>query len=222
MDTDVTKEKDIHSKILEGFATGNIDVLVGTQMIAKGHDFPNVTLVGVISADTALNLADFRSSERTFHLLTQVSGRAGRGDVSGRVVIQTYNPNHYCLQDIKTNSFDDFYDREIQTREELFLPPFSKLIQVITKDRRDQRAKDAGDVLCCELQTLLRQTGSLVYGPAPMPVLFLKGKYRWAITIRLPLELWDGAKQKIWECIKRTERTTKVHFYVDVDPVSVL
>ncbi len=222
MDTDITKTKGIHSRILGEFAKCNIDVLIGTQMIAKGLDFPNVTLVGIISADTALNFADFRSSEKTFHLLTQVSGRAGRGIIPGRVVIQTYHPQHYVIRDIKIHSYKDFYSREIESRKELFLPPFSKLLQIISKANKEQKAKDAADTVCYELQTFLRKTGASVVGPAPMPLSFLKSKYRWTVTVRIPEELWESAKTGIWECIKRCEHSTKMRFFIDVDPVSVL
>ena len=123
MDADSTTRKDAHQKILDVFRSGEIDILVGTQMIAKGLDFPNVTLVGVISADTALNLPDFRAGERAFNLLTQVAGRSGRSEAGGDVIIQTYMPEHYSIQAAQGHDYLRFYREEIGYREALLYPP---------------------------------------------------------------------------------------------------
>ncbi len=124
MDVDTTKKKGAHEDLLERFGRGEADILLGTQMIAKGLDFPNVTLVGVLNADTALNLPDFRSSERTFQLLTQVAGRAGRADKEGEVLIQTYNPNHYAIAFAKEQDYEGFYRYEMDIRKNLGYPPY--------------------------------------------------------------------------------------------------
>ena len=133
MDSDTTGAKDAHAKILGQFRRGDIDILIGTQMIAKGLDFPNVTLVGVIYADLSLMMPDFRAAERTFQLLTQVAGRAGRGDVPGEVLIQTYAPFHPAVQSARHADFDTFYDQEIEMRREMRYPPFVRLTTVLFK-----------------------------------------------------------------------------------------
>lgn len=123
MDLDTTKGKYGYEKIIEQFRTQKADILIGTQMVAKGHDFPNVTLVGILAADLTLHIQDFRSSERTFQLLTQVSGRAGRGDLPGKVIVQTYDPEHYSIVAAKNHDFLTFYNQEISIRKELDYPP---------------------------------------------------------------------------------------------------
>lgn len=124
MDVDTTRKKGAHEKLLETFGSGKADILLGTQMIAKGLDFPNVTLVGVLNADTSLNLPDFRSAERTFQLLTQVAGRAGRADKEGEVIIQTYNPSHYAIRFAQQQDYEGFYAYEMGIRRQLAYPPY--------------------------------------------------------------------------------------------------
>mgnify|MGYP000140394176 CR=1 FL=1 len=125
MDVDTTRKKGAHEKLLEAFGSGKADILLGTQMIAKGLDFPNVTLVGVLNADTSLNLPDFRSAERTFQLLTQVAGRAGRADKEGKVIIQTYNPSHYAIRFAQQQDYEGFYAYEMGIRRQLAIRPIS-------------------------------------------------------------------------------------------------
>jgi primosomal protein N' (replication factor Y) len=141
MDRDTTSRKHSHQQILKSLESGKIDILVGTQMIVKGHDFPNVTFVGVVSADTSLHFPDFRSSERTFQLLTQVAGRAGRGEVFGEVVIQTYNPDHYSILKAKDHDFIGFYLEENQFRQALDYPPFSRLVNFRLVGNSEKRTK---------------------------------------------------------------------------------
>ena len=126
MDMDTTKEKDGHEKILSAFADGEADILIGTQMIVKGHDFPNVTLVGILAADLSLYADDYRASERTFQLLTQAAGRAGRAEVPGEVVIQTYDPDHYCIRTAAAQDYERFYEEEIGYRMVAGYPPLKK------------------------------------------------------------------------------------------------
>ena len=128
MDVDTTSRKGAHEKLLNEFEEGKGDILLGTQMIAKGLDYPNITLVGVLNADTMLNLPDFRASERTYQLLTQVAGRAGRHDKPGRVIIQTYNPEHYAIQDVQKNDYLTFYQKEMEYRKIGKYPPYYFLI----------------------------------------------------------------------------------------------
>ncbi len=131
MDVDtVSKKKNSHEEILNKFRNENIDILIGTQMIVKGHHFPNVTLVGVIAADSSLNIDDYRAHERTFQILTQVAGRAGREQLEGNVIIQTYNPENFAIQCAKEQNYDKFYNTEIALREQLKYPPFSDIILI--------------------------------------------------------------------------------------------
>lgn len=143
MDLDTTKGKEGHEKILEEFAGGNADILVGTQMIVKGHDFPNVTLMGILLADLSLYSSDFRAQERTFQLLTQAAGRAGRGDKPGDVVIQTYDPSHYSVQMAVKHDYDGFYEQEIMYRELMDYPPVSNLMAVKVSSKYEKNANDA-------------------------------------------------------------------------------
>ena len=165
MDTDSTSRKDSHENILRAFKKREIDILIGTQMIAKGHDFPNVSLCGVISADTALHIPDFRSSERTFDLLTQVAGRAGRGDVPGRVLIQTFVPHHYAVRSAKDHNFYEFYEKEIALRHELAMPPFSHLVQVVVRGVNEKNV--VRHVLGLAKAFRASARGIDVLGPAP-------------------------------------------------------
>ncbi|MGD9782014.1 MAG: primosomal protein N' [Kiritimatiellia bacterium] len=177
MDSDTTGAKDAHAKILGSFRRGDVDILIGTQMIAKGLDFPNVTLVGVIHADLSLQMPDFRAAERTFQLLTQVAGRAGRGDVSGEVFIQTYAPFHPAVQSARTADFETFFDQEIEFRREMRYPPFTRLTTVLFKGKDeaavDACSKDFAGQLKPKLPTSVRMTG-----PAPAPLAKAKNYFR--------------------------------------------
>jgi primosomal protein N' (replication factor Y) (superfamily II helicase) len=177
MDSDTTEAKDSHAQILGKFRRGDLDILIGTQMIAKGLDFPNVTLVGVVMADLSLQMPDFRAAERTFQLLTQVSGRAGRGDVPGEVLIQTYSPFHPAVQSARNADFDGFYDQEIEMRREMGYPPFRRLTTVLF------RGKEEGDVAACSKDFAARLKLGIsdavrLAGPAPAPLAKAKGYHR--------------------------------------------
>jgi primosomal protein N' (replication factor Y) len=188
MDSDTTGAKDAHAQILGPFRRGDIDILIGTQMIAKGLDFPNVTLVGVIYADLSLMMPDFRAAERTFQLLTQVAGRAGRGDVPGEVLIQTYVPFHPAVQSARNADFDTFFDQEIEMRREMRYPPFTRQTTVLYKGA-DEKAVDACSKEFAE-QLKTRLPGSVrLTGPAPAPLAKAKGLHRaqlmlWAVSAR--------------------------------------
>jgi len=226
MDRDTTSRKRSHYQILKRLETGDTDILVGTQMIVKGHDFPNVTCVGVVSADTALHFPDFRSSERTFQLLTQVAGRAGRGSVSGEVVIQTFNPDHYSILRAKDHDFVGFYQEEIQFRKALGYPPFSRLINFRLTGNSERRTKAAAEQMETIAQSLLErkdEKGIEILGPCTAPFAKMRGKYRWQMLAkgksypsvhqfarRLALQLEEEIKGK------------GVHLDVDVDPVFIL
>ena len=189
MDRDTTTRKGSVLKLLKGLKNNTIDILVGTQMIAKGHDFPNITLVGIICADLSLSLPDFRAGERTFQLLAQVSGRAGRGNVSGRVILQTFNPEHFSILSAKTQDFKAFYNKEIHFRKSLKYPPFSRMVQIKIsgndKEKTRQHALAVGN-LC---NTLKKNNKSFiksieVLGPIEAPLPRIAKQYRWQILLK--------------------------------------
>ncbi len=188
MDSDTTSSRGSHGRILQALGRGEIDILVGTQMITKGHDFPGVTLVGVISADTTLNMPDFRAAERTFQLLTQVSGRGGRGESPGAVVIQTLNPGHYAIQRTRTHDFAGFYGDEIALRRDLGYPPFSRMINLIVSGTgKEQVEKGAGRLgqRAARLAAGDDFKGRLtVIGPMEAPLGKVRGRYRRQLLVR--------------------------------------
>jgi primosomal protein N' (replication factor Y) len=222
LDRDTARRRGAHERILQEFASGAIDTLIGTQMVAKGHDFPNVTLVGVISVDAGLGLPDFRAAERTFQLLTQVAGRAGRGDSPGRVIIQTYYPEHYALQFAQAQDYEGFYRREIQFRQALHYPPVTTLIQVIVHHRRFERAQAIATELVHQLRVAdpLGQVRTL--GPAPAPRSRLRGEYRLQILLKTRQRLAaHHALQQALDAL-RAAGTDTYAIAVDVDPVDVM
>jgi len=185
MDRDTLKRKDDYRRILTDFRTGKLDILVGTQMIAKGLHFPNVTLVGVLYADLSLHMPDFRAGERTFQLLTQVSGRAGRGDVEGEVFVQSFTPFHPAIQYARRHDFLGFYDQEIEFREQLKYPPLARVALLTLKGRNEDKVKFTADALRKELDRRLSAWRDLVIaGPAPAPLLRAESYYRHQIMLR--------------------------------------
>ncbi len=184
IDRDTTGKRKSFEEVLMSFSRGEIDMLVGTQMLAKGHDFPNVTLVGVISVDAGLALPDFRSAEKTFQLLTQVAGRAGRGNLAGRVLIQTFHPEHYALRHANTQSYEDFYAEEIRFRKNLNYPPFVALASILIKHPNYNYAFDNAQILRECLQKSNVEKHCIVLGPAPAPLARLKGEYRLQILVK--------------------------------------
>ncbi|HHV62650.1 MAG TPA: primosomal protein N' [Firmicutes bacterium] len=191
MDVDTTRRKGSHRRMLDGFRKGEYDILVGTQMIAKGLDFPGVTLVGVVTADTSLNLPDFRSGERTFQLLEQVAGRAGRGASPGEVIIQTYSPDHYSIRFAASHDYEGFYREEIKTREELVYPPFAHIIAMIVSSSDVSVAAGVAQELASALRARLKAGESSgrvfdVLGPAPCPLARIGGSYRWQVALKCP------------------------------------
>jgi primosomal protein N' (replication factor Y) len=179
----VAKRRDME-RLLSEFSRGDLDMLVGTQMIAKGHDFPNVTLVGVVSVDLGLGLPDFRAAERTFQLLTQVAGRAGRGDLGGRVLIQTYYPGHYALQFAQAQDYVGFYEHEIRFREKLGYPPFFALAAILVRHNELATATENARKLRISLDEANASRACRILGPAPASLSRLKGEYRLQILIK--------------------------------------
>lgn len=216
MDRDTTARKGAHAAILRAFAAGEADILVGTQMIAKGHDFPGVTLVGVLSADTALHFPDFRAAERTFQLLSQVAGRAGRGDQPGIVYLQTYTPDHYAIQAAAEHDFHGFARRELRYRRRTGYPPFHELVRVLVSGEDEKVvAEVAGEAArgCLRGPIDDRQ----LVGPSPAPLDRLKGKYRWHFLIK-------GERQAILKSVRQgleAVRNRPADVLVTVDPGAV-
>jgi len=184
VDRDTASRRYDVENILHEFKTGAIDVLVGTQMIAKGHDFPGVTLVGVVSVDTGLGLPDFRSSERTFQLLTQVAGRAGRGDKEGRVLIQTYYPDHYVLKHASRQDFEGFFEEELKYRRNLAYPPFTAVASFLIRHKDLSKAEEISQDLRNAINRHNSGNHCRVLGPAPAPLSRLKDEYRIQIVIK--------------------------------------
>lgn len=220
MDSDTTTRKGSHARLLEMFQKGEARVLVGTQMIAKGFDFPDVTLVGVISADTSLHLPDFRSAERTFQLLTQVSGRAGRGDVPGEVIVQSFSPDHYAVEAASRHDYEGFYESEIACREELGYPPFSRLINIVSSDAVDSYAQETLEELASGLAQRLPPNDVRILGPSPCPLAKLKGLYRWHIVIKNSGA--EDVSNVVQECMADLSPSKRSGVSVDVDPVAML
>lgn len=193
MDVDTTRKKGSHEKIFYDFRNGKADILIGTQMISKGFDIPNVTLVGVILADITLNLPDFRSSERTFQLLTQVAGRAGRGEKPGRVVIQTYEDDHYSIVTAKQQNYVKFYNEEIKYREIFRYPPFSHLMNIVISGEEEEEVKNtaANTYLACQklINKLQNKSYNKILGPAPAPISKINNRYRWQVILKVKIEI---------------------------------
>ncbi len=217
VDRDTIRRRGAIAALLSRFAAGELDVLVGTQMIAKGHDFPRVTLVGVISADVGLGLADFRAAERTFQLLTQVAGRSGRGEIQGEAIVQTLYPKHYSIRHACRQDYNAFYQDEITFRRGMKYPPIVALINAVVKARtREGAMADAG-----ELVNALRITGDgyRVLGPAPAPLSRLKGEYRAQFFIKGTKR---PAMRQALQLALSTRPEIRRRTIVDVDPMSVL
>ena len=221
LDRDTVRTKQQYQETLGAFAGGALDILVGTQMLAKGHDFQRVTLVGVVSADSSLSMPDFRAAERTFQLLTQVAGRAGRGDLPGRVLIQTYYPEHYAIRDAVRQDYPAFYERELHFRRMMAYPPFTSLANVIVRDTNLERAIRWSRRLS-EYFSPSDGKGIRILGPASAPLARLKKEHRFQFLLKSPkrsvmTKLLSGA---LAFCDKNEIPQTAV--LVDMDPLSLL
>jgi primosomal protein N' (replication factor Y) len=186
-DRDVTGGKEAHEQILQRFSHHEADILVGTQMIAKGLDFPLVTLVGVVSADTGLHMPDFRAPERSFQLLTQVAGRAGRSSLPSRVVVQTYTPEHYAVQAAAGHDYHRFYDQELQFRESACYPPFARLVRFVFSSESERACRESADNLKAILERAIEEDGLAgveLIGPAPCFISKVKNRYFWQLLAR--------------------------------------
>ena len=220
MDSDMMTKKSLYREVLGAFRVGKIDILVGTQMIAKGLHFPNVTLVGVIYADMALHLPDFRAGERTFQLLVQVAGRAGRGDVEGEVVVQSFTPFHEAIQYARHHDFIGFYEQEMEVRQQTGWPPVSRLVCITARSRSEDKAKFVAHALARDLKKRLGSVKVEMGEPTPAPLARIQTQYRYQIMLRTHHIL------QLVELLSQTMMSLKppedVNMVVDVDPISLL
>jgi primosomal protein N' (replication factor Y) len=221
MDLDTTSTRWSHHRILDRVERGEADVLLGTQMIAKGMDFPNVTLVGVVDADTALHLPDFRASERTFQLLAQVAGRAGRGPKGGRVLIQTRSPDHPALQFAASHDTEGFLVREAVTRREPPYPPETALVNVLVSGEAERATTDSAARAADWLSNLIATQGLplVILGPAPCPLTRIKARWRWHLLIKGPAE---EIGRLVRYAAPRLEGQGGTRVILDRDPISLL
>ncbi|MGI4788759.1 MAG: primosomal protein N' [Janthinobacterium lividum] len=221
MDRDTMSRKGAHAETLRSFKRHEADILIGTQMVAKGLDFPNVTLVGVVSADMALNIPDFRAPERTFQLLTQVAGRAGRGKIPGTVIVQTFSPEHESIQFAARHDYLGFYESAIAQRQELSYPPFSQMANIVFTDESEDEARKRSYRLTNILRAVLKPESPIqLLGPVACPLSRLRGRYRWHLALRAPSkpELLTLLRTGIAQ-MTPSERSGMT---LDIDPLTML
>lgn len=228
MDMDTTSRKGSHQRILDAFRGKEYDILLGTQMVAKGLDFPDVTLVGVIAADTSLNLPDYRSSEKTFQLITQVAGRAGRGSKGGRVVIQTYEPDHFSIQHASRHDYEGFYNEEIEIRRQFRYPPFCHIVRILITGENEKSLIDTANRLEVWIKHRMDndpilKNGIIELGAYPAPLEKVKNKYRWHVLTRIKKDriFVERYHEVIDDCLKEFHNTSNI-IGVDFYPTSLL
>ena len=224
MDVDTVTKKNSHEEILNKFKNENIDILIGTQMVVKGHHFPKVTLVGVIAADSSLNIDDYRANERTFQILTQVSGRAGRENLPGKVIIQSYNPENYSIQTAQRQSYEDFYDIEIELRKQLKYPPFCDIIVIgFSSGKEEDIKKQTSEFYKELLENTKNQLNNLKISlPAPSPIDKIQNRYRWRIIIKgnMTEELNNILNNILKKWYDKNIKDTKIT--IDVNPNNMI
>ncbi len=222
MDNDTTQRKDSYFKILSAFGNGEADVLVGTQMIAKGHDFSNVTLVGILEADAALYFSDYRSSERTFQLITQVAGRAGRAEKQGRVILQTYAPKHYVFRFGQKYDYIGFWKKEINTRMVTKFPPYTKIVRVLLSSVNEQDVVDATKAIYKGIRDIEIETGKFVYlGAQRSPVNRMNGLIRYQVMMRIVPQQFEKVIGKIYRLVDEN-KSKKCNAFVEINPQSLI
>jgi primosomal protein N' (replication factor Y) len=223
MDSDTSSLRGARARMLAELRAGEIDILVGTQMITKGFDFPGVTLAAVVNADLALNMPDFRSAERTFQLLTQIAGRAGRGERPGRVIIQTYAPNHYSIRAAKDQDYARFMRRELQLRRDLMYPPFARLAMVRVEGAETHLVRRTAEAVAKSLARSSTPEGIRVLGPAPAPIERIKQRYRWQVMVKSrELKPMRAAIAAMRAEVGPSAERDDIYLAVDIDPVRML
>jgi primosomal protein N' (replication factor Y) len=220
MDSDIMTKKTLYRQIFSAFRVGKIDILIGTQMIAKGLHFPNVTLVGIIYADMALHLPDFRAGERTLQLLIQVAGRAGRGEVEGEVVVQSFTPFHPAIQYARQHDFAGFYEQEIEFRQELRYPPITRMVCLTVRSRHENKAKFVAAMLAKRWETELAGVHALIAPPTPAPLAKVNNLYRYQVLLRT--ERIMRVTEILGPMMHALKLPDDVDATIDVDPISLL
>jgi primosomal protein N' (replication factor Y) len=222
MDSDTTSGKGSHARLLSRMADGTADILIGTQMITKGHDFPGVTLVGVINGEASLNMPDFRSAERTFQVLSQVFGRAGRGETPGKVVLQALNPSHYAIQCAINNDSAGFYRQELDFRREAGYPPFAFLAGFGISGTAEQVLEKSADTTTHLLLHLKKELALRVevLGPAPAPLYRLRGRFRRQILLKSPSR--DALRRLIAAWLGQRTPLANIREVIDIDPIDMM
>ncbi len=228
LDRDSTRRKGQAFDILKKFSENEIDILIGTQMITKGYDFPNVTLVGIISADLSLGFPDFRAGERTFQILSQVAGRAGRGEQKGKVIVQAFNQGHYAIMAATSHDYLSFYTKERDLREQLGYPPFSYLACLRFQGKNKKETAEMANRIGLEIKAILKRWPKRgneiqVLGPAEAPLAKLKNKHRWQILIKSKgTELLHFLLKEVEGLSKNILKKRGVVMIIDVDPYQML
>lgn len=215
MDRDTTIRKDAHRKILDAFRRQEYDILLGTQMVAKGHDIPNVTAVGIISADSCLNMPDFRAAERCFMLITQTAGRAGRGRTAGRVIVQSYNPEHYAVQAAKTHAYKDFYLQEMEFRKALNYPPYCRLVKIIVRDAEENAARMFGDEIKRLFDMSINKSSGQIIGPFPALIAKWREYYRFCLLIK------TNNLSAVQKFLRANRLNQRKEIMIDIDPITI-
>jgi primosomal protein N' (replication factor Y) len=218
MDSDTMTRRGAYERVLGAFRRGEIGILVGTQMLAKGLDFPNVTVVGVVNADVSLHVPDLRSAERTFQLLAQVAGRTGRGPKGGRVVVQTFRPYHYAVEAARTHDYLSFATQELNYRRQLNYPPFCRLARVLVEGTSEEAVVTKARELADAIRPRLPKSGAELLGPVPAPIAQLRGQFRWHLLLKAP-----GADtiHSLLEPVRSEVGHKRVAVTVDVDPIAL-
>ena len=220
MDNDTTSTKNAHQKILSEFKNSLPGILVGTQMIAKGHDFENVVLVGIVDADQSLFQADYRSTERTFQLITQVSGRAGRSKDEGKVVLQTYAPRHYVYKFASNYDYKGFFRKEANIRQTACFPPFSRIIRLLFSDNNENYVRELLKVCYTEIEKLKTDYGDqiLYLDAMKSPIKRIQNKFRYQILMRVKLEKADEIEEKVFDI---ANKTSKNGVFLEINPTNM-
>lgn len=221
MDVDTTRHKNSHESIYNSFKNGEADILIGTQMIAKGLDFKNVTLVGVLAADMSLNLPDYRSSERTYQIITQVAGRAGRGEDEGKVIVQSYTPNHYSLKYAKEEDYEALFKEEINIRSLMGNPPFGKILLINVSSKFEEKLKKFMYTIEHELKKLVLEDLTIL-GPVPCMITKLKENYRWQIIIKGNFD--DEFSEKVKDTLYLLNKSVynEIRISIDINPNNMM
>jgi primosomal protein N' (replication factor Y) len=219
LDQDTSRKKDASYDLVGMMNRGEIDILLGTQMVSKGFDFPNVTVVGVLLADIGMGLPDFRASERIFSLLSQVSGRCGRGTDPGRVIIQTVQEESELLRYVVNHDYEGFYRRELSMRKLLGYPPFSRLARFLVRGKDEKKVSEIADRICAVVADAVKDSGALVLGPAPAPLEKIGGNFRHHIIVKAKsAETLRIAARAAYDA----HRLTEPYLEIDIDPYDML